>query len=261
MAKTIFMTGAGSGLAKGAALGLAKKGHRVIATVEIAPQVTSLKEAARTEGVELEVFQLDIKSAQDRAQIEHYDFDIFVPNAAINQGGPIGEIPMSNIREIFEVNVFSTLETAQIAAKKLVDKGKGKIIFVSSSAGVLAAPYSGPYAASKHALEAIIKTMQKELEQFNVQVASINPGPFATGFNDRAVESQWKWYDEKTNYTPKEDLLKVEQGLANQFDPEDMIAKMVEVIPKESHKFRTAYPPEIEKQMKEEETNNWEKDV
>ena len=261
MSKTIFITGAGSGLAKGTAFGLAEAGHKVIAPVETAPQVTSLREEAGRAGVELEVFKMDIKNPQDLAQMLEYDFDIFVANAAINEGGPLGEVPMKNFRELFEVNVFSTLETAQIAARKFVEKGKGKIIFMSSMAGLMAGKYSGIYAASKHALEAIAKSMQKEMEYFGVQVATINPGPFETGFNDRALEAKWRWYNEDINYSPAEEMKEKDKGAANQFDPEDMIAKMVEVIPQDSHKFRTVYPPETEKQMKEEEAENWEKEI
>lgn len=261
MAKTIFITGAGSGLAKGTAIGLAKKGHKVIAPVETAPQVTSLMEAAEAENVELEIFKMDIKNPQDVAQMLDHDFDIFVANAAVNEGGPLGEVPLMNFRELFEVNVFSTLETAQIAARKFVEKGKGKIIFMSSMAGIMSTPYVGPYTATKHAIEAIAKTMKKELEGHGVQVATINPGAFATGFNDRSAEAKWKWYDEKIHFTRKEDMEEADQALEDQFDPQDMIDKMVEVIPQDHHKFRTAFPPETEQQMKDEEAKHWELEI
>ncbi|WP_077622882.1 SDR family oxidoreductase [Sediminibacillus massiliensis] len=261
MAKTIFITGAATGLGKGTAIGLAKEGHRVIAPVEINAQVTSLREEAKSAGVELEVFKMDITNPEDQTRMMNYDFDIFVANAAINEGGPLGEVPMSIFREIFEVNVFSTLETAQIAAEKFVDKGKGKIIFMSSMAGVMTSPYTGLYSASKHALEAIAKTMQQELEYFGVQVATINSGPFATGFNDRAVEAKWKWFNSDIHYSPADEMRKMEEGMENQFDPEEMIAKMVEVIPKDHHNFRTVYPPETEEKMKQEEAGNWDKEI
>lgn len=261
MSKTIFITGAGSGLGKGTALGLAAKGHKVIAPVETAPQVTSLREEAASAGVELTTFKMDIKNPQDLAQMLEYDFDIFVANAAVNEGGALGEVPMANFRELFEVNVFQTLETAQIAARKFVEKGQGKIIFLSSMAGIMSTPYVGPYTATKHAIEAIAKTLRKEMAEFGVQVATINPGAFATGFNDRSAEAKWKWFDEKIHFTRLEDMKEMEKGLEDQFDPQDMIDKMVEIIPQDSHKFRTAYPEETEKQMKEEEAKHWELEI
>ncbi|MEY8730853.1 SDR family NAD(P)-dependent oxidoreductase [Peribacillus frigoritolerans] len=83
------------------------------------------------------------------------------------------------------MNVFATLESVQFAARKLVKKGKGKIVFLSSMAGIITTPYGGPYAATKHAIEGMALTLKNELEEFGVQVATINPGAYNTGFNDR----------------------------------------------------------------------------
>lgn len=261
MTKTIFITGAGSGLGKGTALGLAEQGHKVIAAVEIHPQITSLREAAEKRGVELDILKMDITNPDDRERMKRYDYDVFVANAAVNEGGPIWEVPMSALRQLFEVNVFSTLETARTAAEHFVEKRTGKIIFMSSMAGVMSSAYKGLYASSKHALEAIAKSLQEEMKEFNVKVAVINPGPFATGFNDRAVEEKWEWFDETIHWTSRENLIESEQGLENQFDPEDMIQKMIEIIPKDYHKFRTAYPKETAEDMRHEEKENWEKEI
>ncbi|MFC7785194.1 SDR family oxidoreductase [Rossellomorea sp. GCM10028870] len=258
MAKTIFITGAGSGLARGASLGLAKKGHRVIATTELTSQKTDLMREAEEQNLDMEVFKLDITNSRDREQITNYDFDVFVANAAINEGGPLGEVPMDRFRALFEVNVFATLETVQLAARNLVKKGSGKIVFMSSMAGISATPYVGPYTATKHAIEGIAQTLKSELEEFGVKVATINPGAFETGFNKRSAEEIWKWFDDEKNFTRKEDMLKQQEGLKDQFDPEDMIQKMIEIIPAENHKFRTVYPEETEKQLKETQQERWE---
>lgn len=261
MSKTIFITGAGTGLGKGTAIGLAKQGHHVIAAVEIISQVTSLREAADAAGVKLEVIKLDVTSKRDQQLIEEYDYDVFVANAAIGEGGPISEIPVDRVRQVYETNVFSTLENAQIAAKKFVNKKQGKIIFLSSIVGIVAMPYLGAYSSSKHAIEAIAKTMKAELEEFGVQVATINPGPFETGFNDRMFEEKWKWYDEKENFTKLSSIRETETILDQQYDPEDMISKMVEVIEADHHAFRTAHPQETEDTMKQTEQEKWEEQV
>jgi short-subunit dehydrogenase len=259
--KTIFITGAGSGLGKGAALGLAKEGHRVIATTELTSQKTDLIREAAERGLDIDIFKLDITNQRDRDQIEEYNFDVFVANAAINEGGPLGEVPMDRFRALFEVNVFATLETVQIAARKLVKKGSGKIVFISSMAGISATPYVGPYTATKHAIEGIAQTLKKELKEFGVKVATINPGAFETGFNKRSAEEKWKWFDEQKNFTRKEDMEKQEEALKNQFDPEDMIKKMIEIIPADHHKFRTVYPEETEKQLKKTEKERWNMEI
>jgi short-subunit dehydrogenase len=133
---------------------LPKKGI-VIATTELTSQKTDLLREAHDLELDIEVIKVDITNPLDLEQIEKYDFDVFVANAAINERGPLGEVPMDRFRALFEVNVFATLETAQIAARKMVQKGSGKIVFMSSISGILAPPYGGPYAATKHAIEAI----------------------------------------------------------------------------------------------------------
>ena len=54
---------------------------------------------------------------------------------------------------------------------------------------------------------------------------------------------------------------KQEEGLKNQFDPEDMISKMVEIIPADHHKFRNVYPEETEKQLKKTQEERWTMDI
>ncbi|WP_417898012.1 SDR family oxidoreductase [Bacillus haimaensis] len=256
MSKTIFITGAGTGLGRGAALVLARNGHRVIATTELTSQKTDLMREAEEKGLDMEVFKLDITNRLDLEEIDKYDFDVFVANAAINEGGPLGEVPMERFRALFEVNVFATLETVQYAARKLVKKGSGKIVFMSSMAGISATPYVGPYTATKHAIEGIAQTMKSELAEFGVKVATINPGPYATGFNKRAAEEKWKWYEEEKHFTRKEDMKEQEKQL-KEFDPQDMIDVMVEIIPADHHKFRTVHPEETEKHLKETEQERW----
>ncbi len=64
----------------------------------------------------------------DCAQVDKYDIDVFVANAAIGQGGPLAELPVENLSQIFEKNVFRSLELVQLVAKQMVAKKKGKLI-------------------------------------------------------------------------------------------------------------------------------------
>lgn len=256
-----MITGAGSGLGKGAAIGLAKEGHKVIATVEKENQIEDLQKASKEAGVELEVLKMDITDSDDREAMKRHEYDIFVANAAINEGGPIWEMPMEDIRRLYEINVFGTLETARIAAEHFVEKRQGKIIFISSKAEKMSSAYKGLYSSSKHALGAIAKALKQEMEEFNVQVATINPGRFGTGFNDRAVAANWKWYDENKHHTPKDKLEASGNSLNHQMDPQLMIDKMVELIPMDHHKFREVYPEDTAEDMRAEEKKDWETEI
>ena len=130
--KTILITGAATGLGKGTAIGLAQAGHKVIATVENWPQVTQLRADTDAAGVDLVVEKLDYLQPDDHDTVlRKYgeEVDIAVLNAATGQTGPVAEVPVDRIREVFEVNVFNTLELAQRFAAIFVKRGNGKIVF------------------------------------------------------------------------------------------------------------------------------------
>lgn len=252
--KTILITGAGSGLGKGTALGLAEKGHKVIAGVHKWEQKSRLLEDIKKAGLEdnIEIIKLNILDLMDCQKAWEYDIDILVNNAGIGQSGPVSEMPVELIREVMETNVFSNLQFAQPFIKKMVEKGSGKLVFVSSIAGLTTTPYLGAYNASKHALEAIIQSLRDELTPMGLSVASINPGPYDTGFNDRMYDSYDQWFNEDYHFTPKEKIEEAAKKMAeNQFDPQEMIDKMVEVIPQDSHEFRTILPTKLIENCKE----------
>lgn len=246
--KTILITGAGSGLGKGAAIGLAKQGHTVIAGVHKWEQKSRLLEESKKAGVEdnLEIIKLNILDLMDCRKAWEYDIDILVSNAGIGHSGPVSEMPVGLIREVMETNVFSALEFAQPFIKKMVKKGSGKLVFVSSVAGLSTTPYLGAYNASKHALESIVQSLRDELVPLGLTVATINPGPYDTGFNDRMYDSYAQWFNTDDYFTPLKNIQAAAKEMAeNQFDPKEMIDKMIEVIPQKSHDFRTILPTDF----------------
>lgn len=264
--KTIMITGAGSGLGKGTAIGLAQNGHKVIAAVHLWEQKTVLQKEAEDLGItdNLEVIKVDILDDIDRKLALKYDVDILVNNAGIGETGPVAEIPVDLLRKVMETNVFGTLEFTQPFAKRMAEKGKGKIFFVSSMAGVSTYPFLSPYNASKHALEAVAQCMRDELNPLGVTVATINPGAFRTGFNDRMYDTVDQWFDEEKNFTPVKPIRDIQEGIASddgQFDPTEMIQGMIDVIPKDNHKFRTMLPKATEDWCKDYQKTQWELEV
>ncbi len=258
--KTILITGAGSGLGKGTALGLAAKGHKIIAGVHKWEQKSRLIEGIKKAGLEdnIQIIKLNILDPMDCQKAWEYDIDILVNNAGIGHSGPVSEMPVDLIREVMETNVFSSLEFAQPFIKKMVKKGSGKLVFVSSVAGLTTSPYLGAYNASKHALEAIVQSLRDELNPMGISVATINPGPYDTGFNDRMYDNYAQWFDEGFHFTPRKKIEDAAKEMAeNQFDPKEMIDKMVEVIPQDSHDFRTILPTDFAAMCKEYQNNQY----
>src|SRR5277367_4959511 len=248
MYRTILITGAGSGLGEGTAIGLAKQGHTVIAAAQSWPQVTALRNKAESLGLSsLRVEKLDLLEPHDTARVVSWEFDVLVNNAGIGEGGPISEIPLDLVRRNFEVNVFAPLDLTQRVVKRWVrSKTPGKVVFVSSVLGVLSPPMVGAYSASKHAVQAIAEAMQDELLPFGIKVQTINPGPFLTGFNETMVEAAFRWLDDNVTFTPGSMVKKITDGLLakpeGRLNPADMIAKMIELIPDQTGPFRNIFP-------------------
>ncbi len=261
--KSVLITGAGHGFGRGVAFELAKKGFNVIATTQIEPQVTDLLRAAKEQNLDMTVFKLDVTKPEDYDQLDNYKIDILFNNAGLGEGGPIAEQPMQRVRDVFETNVFGNLELTQYVVKtKFVPQRSGKIVNVSSIAGIQTLPYVGAYCASKHALEAFTYALNEELKPFNISACTVNPGFYATGFNDRMFETMFKWLDPKTNFTDGPQIRKLyEPVLQTQLDPQPMIDKMVEIIMSDTTLYRNVYPPQSEADCRAFEQQVWSKRV
>ncbi len=242
MTKTVMITGAGSGFGKGASLALAERGHDVIATTETDEQATAL----RAEAPQLTVEKLDITSA-DVTKAADWDIDVLINNAGAGQTGPMADVPLDRVRHLFEVNVFGTLAVTQQVLPRMVAKGAGRVIIVSSIAGVMVGPSFGPYSMTKHTLEAMGKAMRAELAPQGIDVTLLNPGPYLTGFNDRMADSMWEWFGEGALNAPATPLFEMmrEFVTTGQMDPAEVVTRMVELTEAETTTENNFVPPEI----------------
>ena len=243
MSKTVLITGAGSGFGRLAAVMLAERGHTVIATTETEEQAAAL----RGEHPELTVAKLDITAPDDVATVDRWDLDVLIANAGLGQTGPLASIPIDRLRRVFEVNVFGTFAICQRVADAMKAKRAGRILIVSSVAGVRAGKGSGPYSMTKHALQAMGGVLRNELADFGVDVALINPGPYATGFNDRMVNDPGDWFD-RDHADPAEvaamDALR-ERITVGQLDPAEVARRYVELVEAEHTELVNFVPPDI----------------
>ncbi|MGI4985396.1 MAG: SDR family oxidoreductase [Janthinobacterium lividum] len=251
---TVLLTGAGTGFGNEVALRLAAQGLDVIAGVEIAAQVQAVKEQAKARGVKLRVEKLDVTHEGDRRKACAWDIDVLLNNAGISEGGSMVDIPAENLRRQFEVNVIGPALLTQGIAKKMVARKKGKIVFMSSVAGLTVDPFSGAYSASKHAVEAMAEALRKELQEFGIEVATVNPGPFLTGFNDRMFETWKTWEDDASTRLFDYERLAFPH---EQYDSEPVFATTIGVITGEISTYRNVEPKEIIVQQREQLNAAW----
>jgi len=242
MSKSILITGAGSGFGKGAALELARRGHQVIATTETQEQA----EAFTSRPPNLKVEKLDITSS-DINKVSSWDIDVLVNNAGMGQSGPLADIPLQRIHQILEVNVVGTLSLTQKVLEQMIPRGRGRILIMSSIGGLVTVPGFGAYTMSKHALEAIGKTLRAELAPAGIDVALINPGPYDTGFNDRMAESMWSWFDENSLQNDNAAMFR-ETGnsiTSDQLDPEEVFQLIADLVEAEETDVQNLVPANI----------------
>lgn len=214
MKKTILITGAGSGIGRDAAWALAARGHHVIATTFDEPQAAALRAEAAAHGVALQVFKLDITSADDRAQILDVELDVLINNAGIGESGSLAEVDVARIRQVFDVNLFATLELTQLALRGMIAQRRGSVLFVSSIAGRVPMPFLMPYSMSKFALSAAGAGLRAELKQLrcNVYAALIEPGAIHTGFNQAMTDRKYAWMGQTSYFAAHAKRMKAEEA-------------------------------------------------
>ncbi len=181
---TILITGTSRGIGRVIALYLARQGYRIFASmrnpdIDAAP----LRDAARAEGLKLEVIQLDVDdpSSSQRAVKEVIQqagqIDVLINNAGIGgYEGAIEETPDSVTRAIFETNFFGAMQLTRLVLPDMRSRKSGAIVNNSSVGGRIALAGMGAFAASKFALEAMSEVLAQELQRFNIRVAIIEPG-------------------------------------------------------------------------------------
>ena len=153
MTETILITGAGTGFGKLFALELAKMGKDVIVTTEVFSQVSALEKEVEEKGLSMRIEKVDVTNPSDREKAWDWDIDVLVNDAAIKEGGSFVDIPEKNLKNQFDVNIIGPVILTQGFARKMVERRKGRIVFVSSISGMMINPFSGPYSASKYATE------------------------------------------------------------------------------------------------------------
>jgi len=180
---TVLITGTSTGIGETCARTLVARGYEVVAGVRSAEDGQRL--AALAPG--LHWILLDVTNAAAiAAAVETVGGLVgsrglagLVNNAGIVVGGPLEYVTVAELRQQLEVNVIG-LHAVTAAFLPLIRRATGRIIHIGSISGRIASPFTGPYAASKHAVEALTDALRLELAPDGIQVAVIEPGQVNT---------------------------------------------------------------------------------
>jgi len=191
--KVVLITGATDGLGKAAAILLAERGYRVYAAGRSQEKRTQLDQLAKSKNLPLQSVELDVTSDQSvRSAVRHVlseagAIDVLINNAGLGYMAVIEELKMEDFRSQFETNVFGVLRVTQAVLPHMRERRSGRILMISSVAGLVSPPTYGAYSSSKHALEGLSNALRLELYPFNIEVVLIEPGYIVTNFQQTAI--------------------------------------------------------------------------
>jgi short-subunit dehydrogenase len=192
MKKVVLITGASSGIGKETAKLLADKGFIVYG----AARRTEKMEELNSVGVRL--LSMDVTNDESMVQgiqeIIHAEnrIDILVNNAGYGSYGALEDVPISEAKYQFDVNIFGLARLTQLVIPYMRKQQTGKIINISSIGGKIGEPHGTWYHASKFAVEGLSDCLRMELKQFGIDVVIIEPGPIITEWNTIARENMKK---------------------------------------------------------------------
>ena len=199
MGAVILITGTSTGFGRDAAERLARRGHRVIATMRDVDgrnknNRAALEQIASSEALSLHVVEMDVTDESSvqtgmAAALDRYGrLDVVINNAGFAGIGVTEAYTAEQFQQMFDVNVYGVVRVNRAALPIMRQQKSGLLIHVSSGAGRVAVPAMGAYCASKFALEAIADTYRFELLPFGVDSVLVEPGIYRTPIFDRLLQ-------------------------------------------------------------------------
>lgn len=252
--KSVVVTGVSTGIGEATARLLAAKGFKVYGTVRKSEDGARLSGelGERFEPLTLDVTdEVAVLAAAKKVKADLGDETLFglVNNAGISVPGPSLLVSIDKWRHQLEVNVIGPVIMMQAFAPLLGTeperKGEpGRIVNISSVAGKRAFPFQGPYAASKHGLEAVSEALRRELMLYGIDVIIIGPGPIKTAIWAKGAKADFSAYEGTPYLAPLRKLREImSKGGAKGYPPERVAALIHHALTANNPSARYAITP------------------
>ncbi len=197
MNKIIIVTGASRGIGREIAKELAKKGHTIIANYNKSEEkILELKKELEENKINIDIFKSDVSTRREAQKLVEYTInkygkiDILINNAGISQFKEFTQITDEDWKKMINTNLNSVFYMTQEACKNMIHNKNGCIINISSIWGVIGASCEVHYSVSKAGIDAMTKSLAKELGPSNIRVNSIAPGIINTDMNKRLTQEE-----------------------------------------------------------------------
>jgi NAD(P)-dependent dehydrogenase (short-subunit alcohol dehydrogenase family) len=192
--QAVLITGGTEGLGKAAALLLAERGYRVFAAGRSADRRAQLDVVAREKKLRIETLEMDVcddasvRRAVNGVLAKAGAIDVLINNAGVGYMAVVEDLRLEDVRQQFETNLFGVLRVTQAVLPHMRERRHGRILMMSSVAGIVSPPTYGAYSSSKHALEGLSDALRLEMYPFGIAVILIEPGYIVTNFQQTARE-------------------------------------------------------------------------
>jgi NAD(P)-dependent dehydrogenase (short-subunit alcohol dehydrogenase family) len=194
--KTVFITGAGSGIGVGLAHAFAEEGNRLILGDIDYERVTGVKDKLVKKGHTVIAVELDIsepeswKEARDLTQEEYGDIDILCNNAGVAGALQVGieDVSLAKWLWTINVNLVGAFYGVKTFVSEMKRRGSGHIVNTGSLASIIAYPKSSDYSTSKHGIAGLSRSLRQELEPFGIGVTLLCPSFVDTGLINNSAQ-------------------------------------------------------------------------
>lgn len=197
MNKVIVITGASRGIGRDIAKKLAQNGEKVIANYNKSEkEAKELKEELEARGIEIDIFKADVSKREEVSELikfveEKYKrIDVLINNAGISETKLFTEVTDEEWNNIINTNLYSAFCCTQEAVKNMIKNKSGCIINISSIWGLVGASCETIYSISKAGVDAMTKSLAKELGLSNIRVNSVAPGIIETNMNKNLSQEE-----------------------------------------------------------------------
>lgn len=213
-----LVTGASSGIGFELARQFAAAGFDLVINAEDHSRLAEAAGRLRAEGADVRAVAADLRSddAVRRLYAETREggapIDVAALNAGVGRGGRFVDIDLAHDFEILDLNVRSTVHLAKLLLRDMAARNEGRILITSSIASTMPGTYQATYNASKSFLQSFAEAVAEELEDSEVVVTSLMPGPTETDFFRRA------------------DMLDTRVGSSNKDDPAQVAKQGFEAV-------------------------------
>jgi short-subunit dehydrogenase len=197
--RVVVVTGASSGIGKGTALALLRRGAEVVLAARRKDLLDEVVTQAGHAGLRAKAVEVDVSRPEDVERLARQALDTFgridawINNASVGAVGRFEEIPVEDHRQLIETDLLGAIYGCHAALRHFRERGAGILVNVSSVLGRIPAPYNASYVAAKAGIRGLGAALRQELKlngQRDIHVCTVLPMSTATPFFEHAARAQ-----------------------------------------------------------------------